>query len=1360
MNLFDNIRKLFGVNGDGDQSTIDRLDEITIEKYQVNEELIKAQSEYDELNQNFSLKISACDKLIEKGFKESELNKQFLTERFDGITDNYFSQIKPLAQKINDLEKSQSDLEINIIAKSIEAVALLDEEKQSQIKDVIEVWSETGLIKGEFIDSQAKAITLAINEVVEIQKGGEGSKGGHVKYSKLDTWRETNYKKHIDRASDMGAEILRQEEANKEIKKSHDSIELAGTGEVIYDSPVKNHYANAIVRRAFKEGDDIVNKILFLKRGKGKTEEGKYCLPGGHIDEGETIEQAARRELKEEANLSSESAYIIGKAKCEDGKWAFYCTIYGQGEVALLDGENSNAHWMSMDEWVEADLFYDLKDHLLAIESREQSIDTIPDIIKSEELEYDELEKGIFEGLRGGHVIGHTKSGKAIYENHNHSSHGRFTHDEHMDAAKLHDSKVEDSKKSNDAKGMSKHLDASVSHRQEASKKYFKENYSDTITSGSRNYIRKSEEENPFFFEKAQFVKNPGKRGGEGSHGGDVIGHTKSGKPIYKRATSPYHASFSKQDHLDAAATHRKRASQTQSDTNKYVYEMWAKTHEGYAKKDGVEKAEEMFINLDDLEIDQELIKASVASIGEIRTWKGVEWTKVAKGKWKQTKRGNGKKGEGEEDKKHTTEQLSAHAENTSSETLNRIAKDTTKPKHIIDSAKRELERRKVDSQKKESVEEKKPVEKEKPKAKKSKGLDYTPSEHLEPHEKKEERKFGKFLGKNFDYARGKYEASNGNILNTDNARELSDYYAQDRSRSVAIHEPASSFIKRLYNSLLKEPAPKGKQDKVLFSSGGTGAGKSVPVTTPIITPNGLQQIGTMKIGDIVFSKDGSETKVVGVFPQGDLDVYKIIFSDGTSALSSDDHLWEVTTRYIRMKQASLKEGSWERKYGRNPDKWICNNSLVTTTKIIRENINKLYAIPISKPLQFSEKSYNIDPYLIGILLGDGGLTSKEGVVFSTKDNELLEWLKKTIPSSCRVAKKSLLDTNCDYAIYGNTPNKNDLIRLLKAEGLLEHNSYTKYIPEHYLFGSIQQRTALLQGLLDTDGGISGNNVIEYSTSSKYLRDGVLWIVQSLGGVAKVTERIPKYTYKGEKRNGALSYRIRIKLPNDILPFRLTRKAALLTDRKYLPYRYIKSVEYVGKQECVCIKVDHSSETFLINDVIVTHNTTGMGEHVATKKEASKAHIIYDTNMNTFSSAKSKIDKALDSGKNISIIHTFRDPTDAFKNGAIPRAQRMEKELGSGRTVPIGVHIATHLGSNETVAKIKEHYSGNPRVSVSVIDNSRGKGKSEIVPIDFLKEKQYIASDLEKELHEHVDKLYEQGQLSEKLYRGFKAKGD
>lgn len=72
--------------------------------------------------------------------------------------------------------------------------------------------------------------------------------------------------------------------------------------------------------------------------------------------------------------------------------------------------------------------------------------------------------------------------------------------------------------------------------------------------------------------------------------------------------------------------------------------------------------------------------------------------------------------------------------------------------------------------------------------------------------------------------------AKGGKVLNVDTARELSPDYLQDRTRSAAVHEPASALIKALYAKRLQEPPQPSERPLVLFTAGGTGAGKSTAI--------------------------------------------------------------------------------------------------------------------------------------------------------------------------------------------------------------------------------------------------------------------------------------------------------------------------------------------------------------------------------------------------------------------------------------------------------------------------------------------------------------------------------------------------
>ena len=252
-----------------------------------------------------------------------------------------------------------------------------------------------------------------------------------------------------------------------------------------------------------------------------------------------------------------------------------------------------------------------------------------------------------------------------------------------------------------------------------------------------------------------------------------------------------------------------------------------------------------------------------------------------------------------------------------------------------------------------------------------------------------------------------------------------------------------------------------------------------------------------------------------------------------------------------------------------------------------------------------------LDPYLLGYLLGDGHLSKKSAVSFSVHDSDATETLTRLsslIPKECTISA-----TSGKYNYYIKLANHkgikktlgafvNPLKQVLKTYALIDTNSYTKFIPEDFLFATIEDRIALIQGLMDTDGTITtqkkGGYSLFYSTASERLARDFASLVESLGGTCSVKERRGKsYTYKGEKRYGHTWYSCYLKLPkNSFNPFRLSRKALLYDSlrehQQREPYRNIRAIEYVGDKHAYCIMTNNPTHLYLTNNFIVTHNTS------------------------------------------------------------------------------------------------------------------------------------------------------------------------
>lgn len=175
--------------------------------------------------------------------------------------------------------------------------------------------------------------------------------------------------------------------------------------------------------------------------------------------------------------------------------------------------------------------------------------------------------------------------------------------------------------------------------------------------------------------------------------------------------------------------------------------------------------------------------------------------------------------------------------------------------------------------------------------------------------------------------------------------------------------------------------------------------------------------------------------------------------------------------------------------------------------------------------------------------------------------------------------------------------------------------------------------------------------------------------------------------------------------------------------------------------------------------VLFTAGGTGAGKTSALKARGEvggRPEIIYDTNMNTLSSAVDKIEQALAAGRDVDIVYVYRDPVDALTNGAIPRAQRQVERFGTGRTVPLREHARTHSGVRPTIEAIAARYADDPRVNIDVIDNSGGKGQQKMTKLASLPRVE--EDSLHGSLQEALDQARSAG-LAEDLYRGFGGPG-
>ncbi|NDD52377.1 hypothetical protein EBZ39_00605 [bacterium] len=247
---------------------------------------------------------------------------------------------------------------------------------------------------------------------------------------------------------------------------------------------------------------------------------------------------------------------------------------------------------------------------------------------------------------------------------------------------------------------------------------------------------------------------------------------------------------------------------------------------------------------------------------------------------------------------------------------------------------------------------------------------------------------------------------------------------------------------------------------------------------------------------------------------------------------------------------------------------------------------NAKWFIPVTEPVHFNARVLPVDPYLLGVLLGDGGLT-QGSIRFSSADPEIVERVDS-------IVQQMGLFTNYiaqyDWSITcGVRGGANRLKTTLEDLGVCVL-SKDKRIPDGYKHASFEQRLELLRGLMDTDGTVRKNKYhVEFgAVASKQLAHDVCDLVRSLGGVTRVKEQ----TYKSQP--GKTYYRVSVNLP--VNPFWLPRKAKLWRPQtKQGKTKAITAIRDAGQAECVCISVAADDGLYLTTNYTVTHNTTMIG---------------------------------------------------------------------------------------------------------------------------------------------------------------------
>lgn len=353
---------------------------------------------------------------------------------------------------------------------------------------------------------------------------------------------------------------------------------------------------------------------------------------------------------------------------------------------------------------------------------------------------------------------------------------------------------------------------------------------------------------------------------------------------------------------------------------------------------------------------------------------------------------------------------------------------------------------------------------------------------------------------------------------------------------------------------------------------GQAGMGTAQPLYCNVLTPNGYKKLADISVGDDVMGKEGNPQKVLGVYPQGIRPVYRITTNDGAVTYCDEEHIWNVRASSGNSRKAGFRNMTLKEMLS----KGIVCNQTPREARTGRKAMPR-FEIPVVGAMEYPEKDFEVNPYILGVLIGDGSLVGNVAL-FSNPDNDskISEIVEELLPKGFKLKKNDF--SGCPQ--YGIVLDGNDEGYIQRIKRLkLNVTSGFKFIPKSYLLGSHKQRISLLRGLMDTDG-FAFKNRVYFSTSSKILAYDVVELVNSLGGIANV------HLYEREDKSD--EYRVSIKINE--CPFLLERKASEWKESSVS--RYIIDATRVEDCECVCIKVSNDDELYVTDNYIVTHNTT------------------------------------------------------------------------------------------------------------------------------------------------------------------------
>lgn len=350
-----------------------------------------------------------------------------------------------------------------------------------------------------------------------------------------------------------------------------------------------------------------------------------------------------------------------------------------------------------------------------------------------------------------------------------------------------------------------------------------------------------------------------------------------------------------------------------------------------------------------------------------------------------------------------------------------------------------------------------------------------------------------------------------------------------------------------------------------------TASGKAQPLDSVVWTPDGPKKMGEINLGDIICTPDGKTAPVIGVFPQGEKEVYKITFSNGDTVECCKEHLWKIDS--IR--------NDWRDK-------------IKSTEYLIHHMRDKAGQPNLRiKPPEvtfFNTRFLKIDPYLMGVLLGDGNL-GKCHIKLTNTNKYLITTIQNGLREDYHLNRNGTSD---DWSLVKKVRGlkENIYLNAIREYNLDGHRSWEKFIPEDFKYNSEENRMELIRGILNTDGYVDEDGSTSLTTTSQQLAKDFKEVIESLGGMCRTKTYLKKYKYKGVKKVGRLAYTVTFYFPDPTSLCNIEfKKSRCRVQKRPFKNRVITNIQQVGIKECQCILVDHPDHLYLTDNFVPTHNT-------------------------------------------------------------------------------------------------------------------------------------------------------------------------